>query len=53
VYAKSFFDQCAKEIGFHAVKPGLDFTLPPVDGGRGTKALFGARDEATGEITLD
>ena len=53
VYAKSFFDQCAKEIGFHAVKPGLDFTLPPVDGGRGTKALFGARDEETGEVSLD
>jgi hypothetical protein len=52
VYAKSFFDQCAKEIGFHAVKPGLDFTLPPVDGGRGTKSLFGARDEETGEIQL-
>jgi hypothetical protein len=52
VYAKSFFDQCSKEIGFHAIKPGLDFTLPPVDGGRGTKALFGARDEETGEITL-
>lgn len=53
VYAKSFFDQCAKEIGFHAIKPGLDFTLPAVDGGRGTKALFGSRDEETGEVTLD
>jgi len=52
VYAKSFFDQCAKEIGHHAIKPGLDFTLPPVDGGRGSKALFSARDEETGEITL-
>lgn len=52
VYAKSFFDQCAKEIGFHAIKPGLDFTLPPVEGGRGSKALFGARNEETGEITL-
>ena len=53
VYAKSFFDQCAKEIGFHAIKPGLDFTLPPVEAGRSSKALFGARDEQTGEITLD
>jgi len=53
VYAANFFKQCEKEIGFHAIKPGLDFTLPPVDGGRGTKALFGARDAETGEITLD
>lgn len=53
VYAKSFFEQCAKEIGFHAVKPGLDFTLPPVEAGNSSRALFGARDTATGEITLD
>ena len=53
VYAANFFKQCEKEIGCHAIKPGLDFTLPPDDGGRGTKALFGARDSETGEITLD
>jgi hypothetical protein len=53
VYAANFFKQCEKEIGFHAIKPGLDFTLPPVDGGRGTKALFGSRDEETGEVSLD
>jgi Family of unknown function (DUF5895) len=53
VYAKSFFDQCSKAIGYHAIKPGMDWSLPPVEGGNGTKALFGARDEATGEITLD
>jgi hypothetical protein len=53
LYAANFFKQCEKEIGCHAIKPGLDFTLPPVDGGRGTKALFGARDSETGEITLD
>jgi hypothetical protein len=53
VYAKSFFDQCQKEIGYHAIKPGLDFTLPPVDGGDGTKALFGARDADTGEVVLN
>ena len=53
VYAANFFKQCEKEIGCHAIKPGLDLTLPPVDGGRGTKALFGARDSETGEITLD
>ena len=53
VYAKSFFDQCAQSIGYHSIKPGLDFTLPPVEGGRGTKALFGARDEETGEVVLD
>jgi hypothetical protein len=53
VYAKSFFEQCSKAIGYHAIKPGLDFTLPPVEGGSGTKALFGARDAETGEIVLD
>jgi hypothetical protein len=52
VYAANFFKQCEKEIGFHAIKPGLDFTLPPVDGGRGTKSLFGTRDEETGEVQL-
>lgn len=52
VYAKSFFDQCSQSIGYHAIKPGLDFTLPAVEGGSGTKALFGARDAETGEITL-
>ncbi len=53
VFAKSFFQQCEKEIGFHAIKPGLDFTLPPVSGGSGTKALIGSRDPETGEINLD
>ena len=51
VYAKSFFDQCAKEIGHHAIKEGLDFTLPPVSSeGRGAKALTASRDPDTGEI---
>lgn len=50
VYAKSFFDQCAKEIGFHAVKEGLDFTLPPVSGGESSRVLTGQRDADTGEI---
>ena len=53
VYAKSFFDQINKEIGYHAIKPGLDFTLPPVEGGKSSRALLGARDEETGEIQLD
>jgi hypothetical protein len=53
VYAKSFFDQCAKEIGFHAVKPGLDFTLPSVESRGSAKGLFGARDEETGEVVLN
>ena len=52
VYAKSFFDQTAKEIGHHAIKPGLDFTLPPVTSSEGTKSLIGARDAETGEVTL-
>jgi len=54
VYAKSFFDQCAKEIGFHAIRPGLDFTLPPVQsqGGERVKVLSGARDPDTGEIEI-
>jgi len=53
VYAANFFKQCEKEIGYHAIRPGLDFTLPPVEGGRGSKVLFGARDEETGEVALD
>lgn len=55
VYAKSFFQQCEKEIGHHAIKPGLDFTLPAIDESTsrgGIKSLFGARDADTGEIEL-
>jgi hypothetical protein len=52
VYASSFFKQTEKEIGYHAIKPGLDFTLPPVSGGNSSRMLLGARDEETGEITL-
>lgn len=53
VYAKSFFEQCAKEIGFHQIKPGLDFTLPAVsdsDAPGSTRVLLGARDNDTGEL---
>lgn len=53
VYAKSFFDQCAKEIGYHAIKPGLDFTLPAIESTGSAKALFSARDEETGEVILN
>ncbi len=54
VYAKSFFDQTAKEIGYHAIKPGLDFTLPPVEStGSSSRVLTSARDPETGEINLD
>jgi hypothetical protein len=53
VYASSFFKQCEKEIGYHAIKPGLDFTLPPVESSKNSRVLLGARDEDTGEITLD
>jgi hypothetical protein len=53
VYAKSFFDQCAKEIGYHAVKEGLDFTLPAVNtSGDSSRVLMGARDADTGEIAF-
>lgn len=53
VYAKTFFEQTNKEVGYHAIKEGLDFTLPPVvEAGGGMKSLFGARDAATGEIEL-
>lgn len=52
VYAKSFFDQCAKEIGHHAIRAGLDFTLPPIESTKSSKALFGSRDAETGEIQL-
>ena len=53
VYAANFFKQCEKEIGYHAIKPGLDFTLPSVESGSSSKALFGARDEETGEVVLN
>lgn len=53
VYANSFFKQCEKEIGYHAVRPGLDFTLPPVESsGSSARVLTGARDPETGEIEL-
>ena len=53
VYAASFFKQCEKEIGFHAIKPGLDFSLPPVESSGSSRVLFGARDADTGEVTLN
>ena len=53
VYAASFFKQCEKEIGFHAIKPGLDFSLPPVESIGSSRVLFGARDADTGEVTLN
>jgi hypothetical protein len=53
VYAASFFKQCEREIGFHAIKAGLDFTLPKPESSNGSRVLFGARDENTGEIQLD
>ena len=53
VYADSFFKQCEKEIGYHAIKPGLDFTLPPVESsGASSRVLTAARDPETGEIEL-
>ena len=52
VYARPFFEQCEKEIGINAIRPGLDFTLPAVNGGEGTRSLLGARDANTGEIQL-
>ena len=53
VYASNFFKQCEREIGFHAVKPGLDFTLPPMESSGSARPLLGARDADTGEISLD
>jgi len=53
VYASNFFRQCEKEIGFHAIKPGLDFTLPAVESnGSSSRVLSAARDPETGEIEL-
>ena len=52
VYASNFFKQCEKEIGFHAMKEGLNFTLPPVESNNSSKVLLGARDPETGEIEL-
>ena len=51
VYAKSFFEQCSKEIGYHALKEGLDFSLPPINSsGDSSRLLMGARNSDTGEI---
>lgn len=53
VYAKSFFEQTNKEIGFHAIKEGLDFNLPALPtSGSSSRVLMGARDEETGEVSL-
>lgn len=53
VYAKSFFEQTNKEIGFHAIKEGLDFTLPALPStGSSSRVLLGARNEETGEIAF-
>ena len=52
VYAEAFFAQCQKAIGHHAVKEGLDFTALSSGAVRETRALLGARDTETGEITL-
>jgi len=53
VYAASFFAQCARELGVHALKPGVDLSLPPIESNGGsTRALLGARDADTGEISF-
>ncbi len=48
VYASKYFKQCEKEIGYHALKPGVDITncALPAD------STLGPRDKETGEITL-
>jgi len=54
VYAKSFFEQCSKEIGFHQIRPGLDFTLPEVtesSASGNTRVMLGSRDTETGELS--
>lgn len=53
VYAKTFFEQTNKEVGVHAIKEGLDFTLPPLaSSSSGSRVLMGARDAETGEISF-
>ena len=41
VYANKYFKQCEKEIGFHALKPGVDITNPVLPA-----TTLGERDEA-------
>ena len=41
VYANKYFKQCEKEIGFHALKPGVDITNPVLPA-----TSLGERDEA-------
>ena len=45
VYASKYFKQCEKEIGFHALKPGVDIancTLPAADNSLGARDATGA-----------
>lgn len=53
IYAASYFAQCAQELGLHALKPGVDLSLPPIESNGGsTRTLLGARDADTGEISF-
>ena len=50
VYAKSFFDQCAKEIGFHSIKEGVNLEAIPSYTTDKAPALLSAKDSNTGEV---
>ena len=54
VYAKGFFDQCAKEIGYHSIKEGVSLdAIPSYTTEEGSAAaLSAAKDPDTGEIAF-
>jgi len=52
VYAKSFFDQCAKEIGYHSIKEGVDLNAIPSYTTEKAPALLSAKDSDTGEVAF-
>ena len=50
VYAKSFFDQCAKEIGFHSIKEGVSLDAIPSYTTEKAPALTAGKNPDTGEL---
>ena len=50
VYAKSFFDQCAKEIGYHSIKEGVSLDAIPSYTTEKAPALTAGKNPATGEL---
>ncbi len=50
MYAKSFFDQCSKEIGFHSIKEGVSLDAIPSYTTEKAPALTAGKNPDTGEL---